>query len=145
MEIDTWRVWKFKKCKNIDILCDGKKLGEKKLTAGFEKEVITGQHWVPLLGVVPLRLGRANKLSAHLNREEKFTSAPFFNTFSSQPWLTTTVFGNKQASNWLFIKVLFLVCFSFHLFLMPTGFYARSKLVLAFFPKLPTNFKGQNR
>jgi hypothetical protein len=38
-----------------------------------------------------------------------------------------------------------LVCFSFHLFLMPTGFYARSKLVLAFFPKLPTNFKGQNR
>jgi len=34
------------KYKNIDTLCDGKKLGKKNLTAGFGKEVITGQHWV---------------------------------------------------------------------------------------------------
>jgi len=37
---------KILKYKNIDTLCDGKKLERKNLTAGFGKEGITGQHWV---------------------------------------------------------------------------------------------------
>jgi hypothetical protein len=47
----TWKLiylagLKISKFQNIDTLCDGKTLGRKNLTAGFEKEVITGLHWV---------------------------------------------------------------------------------------------------
>ncbi len=98
---------------------------------------------VTLLGVVCLRLGRANKLSAHLNREENFPSAPFFNTFFSQPWLLLYLVTNRHPTGSLSKS-----CFWY--FFIPSFFnvhrvLCRWQTCSRFLPKLPTNFKGQNR